>query len=125
MVLEVVQGEGGVHLGTAEFLQGAHELCREHGALLILDEVQTGFFGTGKPWMWQSIATRDPSAAPGPPGATGAGENPQFPATTLVTPCSKLIFIRSSCLASASVQSAWECMSMKPGDTMQPPASST
>ena len=48
VVLEVVQGEGGVHLGTAEFLQGAQELCREHGALLILDEVQTGFGRTGK-----------------------------------------------------------------------------
>ncbi len=72
-----------------------------------------------------SIATRDPSADPGPPGATGAGENPQFPATTLVTPCSRLIFINSSWFASASVQSAWECMSMKPGDTMQPLASST
>jgi len=48
VVLEVVQGEGGVHLGTAEFLQGAQELCRERGALLILDEVQTGFGRTGK-----------------------------------------------------------------------------
>jgi len=48
VVLEVVQGEGGVHLGKAEFLQGAQELCREHGALLILDEVQTGFGRTGK-----------------------------------------------------------------------------
>lgn len=48
VVLEVVQGEGGVHLGTAGFLQGAQELCREHGVLLILDEVQTGFGRTGK-----------------------------------------------------------------------------
>jgi acetylornithine/LysW-gamma-L-lysine aminotransferase len=48
VVLEVVQGEGGVHLGTAEFLQGAQALCRQHGALLILDEVQTGFGRTGK-----------------------------------------------------------------------------
>ncbi len=48
VVLEVVQGEGGVYLGTAEFLQGAQELCREHGVLLILDEVQTGFGRTGK-----------------------------------------------------------------------------
>jgi acetylornithine/LysW-gamma-L-lysine aminotransferase len=48
VILEVVQGEGGVHLGTAEYLQGAQQLCRQHGALLILDEVQTGFGRTGK-----------------------------------------------------------------------------
>jgi acetylornithine/LysW-gamma-L-lysine aminotransferase len=48
VVLEVVQGEGGVHLGTVEFLDGAQALCREQGALLILDEVQTGFGRTGK-----------------------------------------------------------------------------
>ncbi len=48
VILEVVQGEGGVHLGTAEYLQGAQQLCRQHGALLIIDEVQTGFGRTGK-----------------------------------------------------------------------------
>jgi acetylornithine/LysW-gamma-L-lysine aminotransferase len=48
VVLEVVQGEGGVHLGAAEYLQGAQHLCHQHGALLILDEVQTGFGRTGK-----------------------------------------------------------------------------
>jgi len=48
VILEVVQGEGGVHPGTAEYLQGAQTLCRENGALLILDEVQTGFGRTGR-----------------------------------------------------------------------------
>jgi len=48
VLLEVVQGEGGVHPGTPEFLRGAQALCRERGALLILDEVQTGFGRTGK-----------------------------------------------------------------------------
>jgi acetylornithine/LysW-gamma-L-lysine aminotransferase len=48
VVLEVVQGEGGVNLGRAEFLQGAQQLCRERGALLIIDEIQTGFGRTGK-----------------------------------------------------------------------------
>jgi len=48
VILEVVQGEGGVHPGTAAYLQRAQELCRERGALLILDEVQTGYGRTGK-----------------------------------------------------------------------------
>jgi len=48
VLLEIVQGEGGVHPGTREFLQGAQEICNERGALLIIDEVQTGFGRTGK-----------------------------------------------------------------------------
>jgi acetylornithine/LysW-gamma-L-lysine aminotransferase len=48
VLLEVVQGEGGVHPGTAEFLRGAQQLCRQRGALFILDEVQTGFGRTGR-----------------------------------------------------------------------------
>lgn len=48
VILEVVQGEGGVRPGTPEFLLGAQKLCRERGAMLIVDEVQTGFGRTGK-----------------------------------------------------------------------------
>ena len=48
VVLEVVQGEGGVNPGTAKFLQGTQQLCQERGALLIVDEIQTGFGRTGK-----------------------------------------------------------------------------
>ncbi|MBI3537993.1 MAG: aspartate aminotransferase family protein [Chloroflexi bacterium] len=48
VIVEVVQGEGGVRPGSREFLIGLQNLCRERGALLIIDEVQTGFGRTGK-----------------------------------------------------------------------------
>jgi acetylornithine/LysW-gamma-L-lysine aminotransferase len=47
VVLEVVQGEGGVNVGDPAYLRAAQELCRERGALLIVDEIQTGFGRTG------------------------------------------------------------------------------
>ena len=55
VMVEVIQGESGVHPCTAEFLQGAVALCREHGALLIADEVQTGIYRTGKPYGFQNF----------------------------------------------------------------------
>jgi len=48
VIMEPVQGEGGVRPADAAFLQAARELTREKGALLILDEIQTGFCRTGK-----------------------------------------------------------------------------
>ena len=48
VIVEIVQGEGGVRPGSAEFLQGLQRLCRERGAMLIIDEIQTGFCRTGK-----------------------------------------------------------------------------
>jgi acetylornithine/LysW-gamma-L-lysine aminotransferase len=48
VVLETIQGEGGVNVGEQEFLEGAQKLCQERGALLMLDEIQTGFGRTGK-----------------------------------------------------------------------------
>ncbi|MFQ6057907.1 MAG: aspartate aminotransferase family protein [Anaerolineae bacterium] len=53
VILEVIQGEGGVRLGSPEFLRGAQALCRQRGALLILDEVQTGFGRTGRMFACQ------------------------------------------------------------------------
>ncbi len=48
VLLEVVQGEGGVRVGDADYFQAVRQLCDERGALLILDEVQTGFGRTGR-----------------------------------------------------------------------------
>ncbi|MDA8227527.1 MAG: aminotransferase class III-fold pyridoxal phosphate-dependent enzyme, partial [Desulfitobacterium hafniense] len=48
VMIEPVQGEGGVFPATEEFLQTARELCDEYGAVLIFDEVQVGLGRTGK-----------------------------------------------------------------------------
>jgi LysW-gamma-L-lysine/LysW-L-ornithine aminotransferase len=46
--LEPVQGEGGIHPAEVEYLQAAQRMCKERGALLIMDEVQSGVGRTGK-----------------------------------------------------------------------------
>jgi acetylornithine/succinyldiaminopimelate/putrescine aminotransferase len=48
VIIEPVQGEAGIFPASAEYLQGLRKLCDEHGALLIFDEIQTGFGRTGK-----------------------------------------------------------------------------
>ena len=48
VILEVVQGEGGVYPASAEYIQAARRICDERGALLIVDEIQTGFGRTGR-----------------------------------------------------------------------------
>ncbi|TVU18053.1 hypothetical protein EJB05_34120, partial [Eragrostis curvula] len=48
--VEPVQGEGGIHSATKEFLQGLREACDEAGALLVFDEVQCGLGRTGYLW---------------------------------------------------------------------------
>ena len=55
VMVEPIQGESGVHPCTAEFLQGVQRLCREHGALVIADEVQTGIYRTGKTFGFQNF----------------------------------------------------------------------
>lgn len=53
VLLEPVQGEGGVYPIDPEFLREAHRLCTERGALLIMDEIQTGLGRTGRWFGYQ------------------------------------------------------------------------
>ena len=53
VVVEIVQGEGGIQLATNEFLESIRTLCTQHHALLIVDEIQTGCGRTGKLWAYQ------------------------------------------------------------------------
>jgi acetylornithine/LysW-gamma-L-lysine aminotransferase len=48
VILEVIQGEGGVYPASHEYIRAARRICDERGALLIVDEIQTGFGRTGK-----------------------------------------------------------------------------
>ena len=50
LMIEGIQGEGGVICATPEFLHGVRDLCTDNGTLMIVDEVQTGMGRTGKWW---------------------------------------------------------------------------
>jgi acetylornithine/succinyldiaminopimelate/putrescine aminotransferase len=58
ILLEPVQGEGGVHPLTPAFLAEARALADRHGALLILDEVQTGVGRSGSFFAWQELGVK-------------------------------------------------------------------
>ena len=53
IILETVQGEGGIYPATKEFLQGVKKICEENDILLILDEIQCGMGRTGSMYAWQ------------------------------------------------------------------------
>jgi len=53
IMVEPVQGEGGVRVGSNQFLQGLRKLCDDHGLLLVLDEVQCGMGRTGKLFAYE------------------------------------------------------------------------
>lgn len=55
VMVEVVQGEGGVVVGEKSFLQAAQQLCQTYGALLIVDEVQTGIGRTGTLFAYEQF----------------------------------------------------------------------
>ncbi len=56
ILIEPVQGEGGIHIAAAEFLRGLRALCDECGLLLLFDEIQCGLGRTGDWCGWRSVA---------------------------------------------------------------------
>lgn len=58
VIVEGIQGCGGIHVPSQEFLQDLSRLCKRHGAVLILDEVQSGYGRTGKFFAHQWTGVR-------------------------------------------------------------------
>ena len=58
VILETIQGEGGIYPATEEFLKGVKTLCEEHDALLILDEIQCGMGRSGHLFAWQEYGVK-------------------------------------------------------------------
>jgi predicted acetylornithine/succinylornithine family transaminase len=58
VMLEPIQGEGGVYPCDPEYLRAVRALCDQRGLLLIFDEVQTGFYRTGPAFAWQAFGVR-------------------------------------------------------------------
>ncbi len=58
VILEGIQGVGGIHVPDEQFLMGIEALCHEHGSLLILDEIQSGYGRSGKFFAHQFTSVR-------------------------------------------------------------------
>jgi acetylornithine aminotransferase len=58
VLIEPIQGEGGIHVAHAEYLQGLRRVCDERGWLLMFDEVQCGIGRTGHWFAWQQAGVR-------------------------------------------------------------------
>lgn len=58
VLMETVQGEGGIYPAEAAFLAGVRQLCDEHDALLMLDEIQCGMGRTGEMFAWQGYGVK-------------------------------------------------------------------
>ncbi|MBN1304301.1 MAG: aspartate aminotransferase family protein [Anaerolineales bacterium] len=55
VILEAIQGEGGIYIADTAYLQAARRICSEKGTLLIIDEIQSGFCRTGKMFAFQHM----------------------------------------------------------------------
>jgi acetylornithine/N-succinyldiaminopimelate aminotransferase len=71
VILETVQGEGGIYPATAEFWGRARSLTTEHGALLIADEIQCGLGRTGRHFAYQRFSAKPDIAVIAKPLAAG------------------------------------------------------
>ncbi len=58
VIMETVQGEGGIHPAEEEFIRGVKKLCDEKGILLILDEIQCGMGRTGYMFAWEKYGVK-------------------------------------------------------------------
>lgn len=58
IILEPLQGEGGINTASEEFMKGIRELCDKEGILMICDEIQCGMGRTGSMFAWQSYGTK-------------------------------------------------------------------
>lgn len=58
IILEPLQGEGGINTASQEFMEGIRKLCDQEGILMICDEIQCGMGRTGTMFAWQSYGTR-------------------------------------------------------------------
>lgn len=58
VMIEIIQGEGGIHVVDSEFLKEIEKACMQNGALLIIDEIQTGIGRTGKPFAFQHFGIK-------------------------------------------------------------------
>lgn len=58
IIMETVQGEGGIYPAERDFLEGIKAICEEKDILLILDEIQCGMGRTGKMFAWQDIGVK-------------------------------------------------------------------
>lgn len=58
VLMETIQGEGGIYPATDEFIQGVRALCDEHDALLMLDEIQCGMGRSGDMFAWQGYGVK-------------------------------------------------------------------
>ena len=58
VIMETIQGEGGIYPATEEFIKGVRALCDEHDALLVLDEIQCGMGRSGEMFAWQGYGVK-------------------------------------------------------------------
>ena len=58
VMLEIIQGEGGIHLADPAYYEGVRACCNEHDWLMICDEVQCGMARTGKWFGYQQVGTQ-------------------------------------------------------------------